>query len=179
MVAIVIFLATFSAVMGMMFACGVLGPEPQIVAAIHTITAECVCADEIARAYGWRRDWRDYMEQTRRLNGWESWPLLHVGEKIIVPDYRDKQNALQAGGAAQSGAAQRKTGPPATPQGRVAGDSAAVRGGNSSPMILGCRNHGGRAGRANSPAQGVKALLDRACHASGRQAGPPAIETGS
>lgn len=57
-------------------------------AAIHTITPESVSAQEISRAYGWRGDWRDYMEQMRRLNGWDSWPLLHAGEKIIVPDYR-------------------------------------------------------------------------------------------
>ena len=89
MAGIVIALAALSAVMGMMFACGVLGPEPQIVAAIHTIAPESVSAEEIARQYGWRGDWRDYMEQMRRLNGWDSWPFLHAGEKIIVPDYRD------------------------------------------------------------------------------------------
>jgi hypothetical protein len=60
-------------------------------AAIHTISADCVSAQQMAERYGWAGDWREYMEMTRRLNGWEQWPYLHAGEEIVVPEYRGGQ----------------------------------------------------------------------------------------
>ena len=61
--------------------------------AIHTITQDCLSAEDMARAYGFEGDWRQYEWEVRRLNQWERWPTLHLGDRVIVPDYRNHQNA--------------------------------------------------------------------------------------
>jgi len=56
--------------------------------AAHTLTTDCVSAEQMARRYGWTGDWRAFAYETQQLNGWERWPLFHLGEQILVPDYR-------------------------------------------------------------------------------------------
>jgi len=71
--------------------------------AIHTITQDCLSAEDMARAYGFEGDWRQYEWEIRRLNQWERWPSLHVGDRVIVPDYRMmKSRRARYGGRAGS-----------------------------------------------------------------------------
>jgi len=65
-------------------------PETATVAA-HTVTPECVSAEDMARRYGWEGDWREYMMEVKELNGWDRWPILHIGDPVIVPDYRSHE----------------------------------------------------------------------------------------
>ncbi len=66
-----------------------------ITVAVHTITSDCVSAERMARHYGWTGDWRAFSYETEQLNGWDRWPLLHLGEQILVPDYRNHQSRHQ------------------------------------------------------------------------------------
>lgn len=63
-------------------------PRPDIAVAIHTITVDCMSAEEIARAYGWSEDWRDYMIMIEWHNRDLDWGRLHYGDRLLVPDYR-------------------------------------------------------------------------------------------
>jgi multisubunit Na+/H+ antiporter MnhG subunit len=66
---------------------------PQTFAVVtHTITADCVSAQDMAHAYAWEGDWRDYAAEVERLNGWTRWPVLQLGQRVRVPDYRRKAN---------------------------------------------------------------------------------------
>ena len=97
-----------------------IGAEPRAV--IHTITQDCVSAEDMARAYGFEGDWREYSFEIRRLNQWERWPTLHLGDRVIVPDYRMmKSRRARYGGRAGRSAESRQPdrlldrgGPPAT-----------------------------------------------------------------
>lgn len=69
-------------------------PAPRVVT--HTITADCLSAQQMATRYGWQGNWCEYACQIARLNGWRlhdrtKWPVLHLGEKVRVPDYRRKE----------------------------------------------------------------------------------------
>jgi len=67
----------------------------------HTITAECVSAEDMAREYGWfdgdgYRDWREYQYLIQQANGWGGrWPLLRAGDRISVPDYRERKELIR------------------------------------------------------------------------------------
>ncbi len=61
--------------------------------AAHTVTPQCVSAEDMARAYGWTGDWREYSHQIRQINPSLDWGSLHAGEVIRVPDYRTHQNS--------------------------------------------------------------------------------------
>jgi len=65
-------------------------PEVTTVA-VHTVTPQCVSAEDMARAYGFRGDWREYMMAVKELNRWDRWPILHVGDPVFVPDYRSNE----------------------------------------------------------------------------------------
>ena len=71
-------------------ACTLTGrtPRPDITVAVHTITSDCMSAEEIARAYGWTEDWRDYMVMLGWHNPDLDWGRLHYGDRLLVPDYR-------------------------------------------------------------------------------------------
>lgn len=87
-------------------ACTLIGrtPRPEIPVAIHTITPDCMSAEDIARAYGWTEDWRDYMIMIEWHNPDLDWGRLHYGDRLLVPDYRSHQNAqrLRAGEIARA-----------------------------------------------------------------------------
>jgi len=61
-------------------------------------------AEDIARAYGWTEDWRDYMIMIEWHNPDLDWGRLHYGDRLLVPDYRSHQNAqrLRAGEIARA-----------------------------------------------------------------------------
>jgi hypothetical protein len=65
--------------------------------AAHIITPDCVSGEDMARAYGWTGDWREFAYEIRRLNGWADWPFLHAGDEVIVPDYRTHRCANGGG----------------------------------------------------------------------------------
>ena len=65
-------------------------PEVTTVA-VHTVTPQCVSAEDMARAYGFRGDWREYMMAVKELNGWDRWPILYGGDPVFVPDYRSNE----------------------------------------------------------------------------------------
>ena len=58
--------------------------------ATHRITADCFTGEDLAERYGYQGDWRQYTHDVRKLNGWEQWPLLQLGQRILVPDYRGR-----------------------------------------------------------------------------------------
>ncbi len=66
---------------------------PATAFAAHTVTPQCVSAEDMARAYGWTGDWREYSYQIGQLNPSLDWGSLHAGETIRVPDYRTHQNS--------------------------------------------------------------------------------------
>jgi len=66
---------------------------PVTAVAVHTVTPQCVSAEDMARAYGWGGDWREYMMAVKELNGWDRWPILHVGDPVFVPDFRTREEA--------------------------------------------------------------------------------------
>ena len=66
--------------------CSSVVAPPSIVA--HRITTDCYTPAEIARAYGWTGDWRDYMTLVEQINGWPAWPILNRGDDVLVLDYR-------------------------------------------------------------------------------------------
>ncbi len=76
---------------------------PATAFAAHTVTPECVSAEDMARAYGWTGDWREYSYQIGQLNPSLDWGSLHAGEVIRVPDYRrhhqqlDRRESLRSG----------------------------------------------------------------------------------
>jgi len=69
-------------------------PRPEIAVAVHTITPGCMSAEDIARAYGWTEDWRDYMIMIEWHNPDLDWGRLHYGDRLLVPDYRSHQPPL-------------------------------------------------------------------------------------
>jgi len=63
-------------------------PEGKVVQ--HIITADCVSSQQMAGAYGFRGDYREYEFALAQINGWQGrWPLLYVGQRIRVIDYRE------------------------------------------------------------------------------------------
>jgi len=66
-----------------------LDPTPTGPIVMHTITPDCVSGEQIARAYGWTGDWREYAWALQRVNHWQQWPTLHVGEAVWAIDCRE------------------------------------------------------------------------------------------
>ena len=64
---------------------------PVTAIAVHTVTPQCVSAEDMARQYGFEGDWRENMMAVKELNGWDRWPILHVGDPVFVPDYRSNE----------------------------------------------------------------------------------------
>lgn len=81
--------------------------------AIHTITRDCLSAEDMARAYGFDGDWRQYEWEIRKLNQWARWPTLHLGDRVIVPDYREPAGGPDRAENHADGLLDRVAGPPA------------------------------------------------------------------
>jgi len=76
--------------------------------AVHSVTRGCYTPEEIARAYGWQGDWRDYMVRLARLNAWPGWPQLRIHDQLLVLDYRlgaDRIHRRANGGGSEGYAA--------------------------------------------------------------------------
>ena len=66
----------------------VIPPSAGPLVTVHTVTPDCVSAQDMARAYGWSGDWREYAWQIRQLNPGLDWGRLHAGQQLLVPDHR-------------------------------------------------------------------------------------------
>ena len=65
---------------------------------VHTVSADCVSAQQMAEKYGWEGDWREFAWLVEQMNGWKEWPTLQLGQEVTVPDARPRNPQMNADG---------------------------------------------------------------------------------